>query len=268
MKRIAIALVYIFFASQLAWAACPDGSVGPVCNNVSGPTQVNEINNAFNGTTGIAGMTGSTGAGLTNFNLNKVFYPDAYGASGSTLTITAATTASNPIIVASGSVSDFKVGQGVHIPLAGGAEAHAAGPGTLSSVTCNGSCSGAHTYSYVVVTADPFNGMSAAYGATANTPITKTSMPAISTLNNLNYFTFAGTNNTTGPLIQTYLIYRSYDSGPYKFVFADSNLTSGVGTADFGQSPSDGRGWPTTLTGGTAFAGRNQDFFSYITAIN
>ena len=40
--------------------ACPDNSVGPVCNNVTGPTMVNEINNAF-ATMGSGSVTSVSG---------------------------------------------------------------------------------------------------------------------------------------------------------------------------------------------------------------
>ena len=80
-----------------------------------------------------------------------MFYPDAYGASGSTATIVAATTANSKVIVASGGVGDFKVSHGVHIMGAGPAVVYRGA--TLNMPTCVGSpCTGTHSYSWVVIT--------------------------------------------------------------------------------------------------------------------
>ena len=50
MKTIAI-IFCLLLTATIASATCPDGSIGPVCNNIAGSVQVNQINNAFNGTT-------------------------------------------------------------------------------------------------------------------------------------------------------------------------------------------------------------------------
>ena len=241
--------------ADAAPAACPLTNAGFTRTAANGP-----IKRDFgSGTVAnlIPGTETLPGAGMNSAN---VFYPDAYGASGSTATIVAATTANSKLIVASGGVGDFKVSHGVHIMGAGPAVAYSGA--TLNMPTCVGSpCTGTHSYSWVVINADPLGGMSA-----AGPVVTKTSMPAINTLGYAQYFKMSGTQVQFAP-VGLYLIYCSYDGGTYQFVFVDNSIVH-PGTADFGQRPADGRGWPVTLTGGASFTGRKEDFFSYITGIN
>src|SRR5208283_3118408 len=61
--------------------------------------------------------------------------------------------------------------------------------------------------------------------------------------------------------------YTSYDGGPYTFVTTANALPGSTAESnDFGQRPTTGRGWPTTISG-TRFAGQREHFWSYVTAV-
>ena len=227
-----------------AHAACPAAEPNFTNASVSARIKPNLQSNTL--ACSVAGTEGSSS--VAAISLVNVFYPDAYGASGSTATIVATTTASSKVIVANDGIADFKINQGVHILAAGPTVAY--GGAQLKTPTCVGSpCTGIHSYSWIVITADPLKGMSA-----ASTIVTKSSMPAIDSLGYSQYFKITGTQEHYAP-VGLYLVYCSYDGGPYTFVFVDNSIVH-PGTADFGQRPPDGRGWPVSLPGGATFAGR------------
>jgi len=80
-------------------------------------------------------------------------------------------------------------------------------------------CVGPVLESFVLVgwiTADPLAGP-----PPASPIVTKTSIPTISTLGYAQYFCVTGTNASSAP-VAFYIVYCSYDGGPYQFVFVDA----------------------------------------------
>jgi hypothetical protein len=205
-------------------------------------------------------------------NLNGTFSVDAGNAlgllsgqpkvwaSGLTAVFPATTVGGSTTVNVPSGAGGLTIGNGIMIPGAGPALS-TQNTGSLTA-THQGSGTGSNTYQWIVVVASVLGGMNAIPIASS----TMTGMPAITALGPANYFTFSSTV-TSSDLNAVYLLYCSYNSGPYTFVEVDESPNFN-GSGDFGQRPSDGLGWPVTLTGGTSFAGQNENFFSYVTAVN
>jgi hypothetical protein len=249
-KVVGVALALLLFVAQPALATCPDGTVGPVCMGDSGTSMVNHINNALNGTTQINPSLGQTTA--FQANIGAIFYPDAYGASGSTATGTCTTSASSNVLTNCSNISSFAVGHGVMEPGAGAAIPWTAP--TSVSASWNGGGSGSFSYAYLVCGGDPLGGMICAASASS----TLSSKPAISPLTYYPTITFTQGNGG----YESEILYVSVNAGAWTLVHADV----GSPQYDGGERPSDGRGWPITISG-PGYT-QKENFFSTITAIN
>ena len=188
-------------------------------------------------------------------------YVSDYGASGSDATGTCSAPAGSVILNCSIQINDFKAGQWIRLKAAGQAPKTfpVLQPPIVTPVG-NGA-SGAHRYCYVVSTADPLNGITA---ASPQACVDKQGdLTLASTYNNLTTIDRGAIQND-GPT-PAFLWYVSEDNQPFQLLSVTSQ-TSAV--SDVGQRPTSRGGWPTQLPAGNPDISSNEDFFSQIISVN
>ena len=249
-NTMALPAVLVLMLCPPTFAACPDGTVEPLCNNVKGPTQVdNALDRVTQATTNLG--AGATGA-INQVIVDGYQTPEGYGAAHSLNTLTSCTTTggSNQV-TCPGGTGDFLKNHGVRIPLAGAATPLSAM--AAPTLTVNGR-SGSTTYTYSFCTADPYGGI-----AGCNTATTSTGNATLTLANSIS-MTSRGFSRV--PNAELVLVYRKIGSAADQFVTAANAWPF----YDIGWTPpcsSTGCGWPVTPP-----SSQKQDLFSYITAIN
>ena len=276
MKRTLIAIVLSF-----AWIVAPTiGLAASQFVRMSDNLQslVSHVNNALNDGLGI--VLGRAVPYLSSLNLrhrdvNGTYRVDVGNAHGDLIgrPLVWASHQTTPFLVNTNGTSaikcqvsgcgGLKAGNGIMIAQSGPLEPQPA-IRVAPVIAHTGSGTGTHTYKIIIIVGDPIGGMSAA------SPVSNTlfSMPPLGSFGVNDYVTFNTSTGTALAMEPVYLIYSSYDAGAYTFVTAVNQLSGGATneTADFGQRPPDGRGWPITISG-TSFAGQRENFFSYVTSM-
>ncbi len=193
---------------------------------------------------------------LAVFGNLPVFQAAAYGASGSATAGTCSTVAGSTTLTCNFSTNDFAVGQGIHIVGAGPAAATQPIP-VQPVVTRSNSAGGSHAYCYVVMTADPLEGISVPSPKTcvSNEPVL--SYTGTSNALGLNYPN--GLGNTPA-----FLWYVSDNGGPYQLVTVSSFTAA---ASDVGQRPGTRGGWPVNLPAANPDIAKNQDFYTTVAAL-
>jgi hypothetical protein len=207
----------------------------------------------FTGSFNVAPNPLASGApsSITGTNVGGTTYPEAYGASHSTSSLSGCTTASSSNQLSCSAIGDFTLGEGVRVPGAGPVSP-LSGTVAAPTLTVNGT-TGSTTIEYEVCRADPWGGISGCNMATV------TNANAILSL--ANSVTVAFTPQ--GVNAELTLVYRKIGAGSWQFL----TVATGSPYYDIGWNPpcassATNCGWPATP--GT----QNQDLFSYITAIN
>jgi hypothetical protein len=183
-------------------------------------------------------------------------------ASGRTATFSVNTEGTNLVTCRVTGCGGLQVSNGIMIFNAGIAEPQPAIT-VAPTITHIGAGIGTHSYQIIIVVADPSGGMSAASPASN----TLRNMPALFALGQADYISFYTSTGSARPKAPVYLIYNSYDGGPYTFVTTVNALPGSTAESnDYGQRPATGRGWPTTISG-RRFTGQREHFWSYVTAV-
>ena len=158
-------------------------------------------------------------------------------------------------------INDFKPGQWIRLKAAG--QPSKTFPVLQApTITRVGSGSGgSHKYCYVVSTADPLNGITAASPQACIDQ--EGDLALTSTFNNLTT-TDRGATQDDGPT-PAFLWYVSEDDQPFQLVSVASQVSA---ISDVGQRPASRGGWPTQLPAGNPDISSNEDFFSQILKVN
>ncbi len=187
-----------------------------------------------------------------------VFNVASYGASGrASLALCSGVAGTRTLTSCSLDPSAYKVGQGLVIQGQGAPTKDAAvAAAPVVTRELNFPFFGFHSYCYVVSTADPLEGISA--------PSPQACESYEPDLSYSNYNTLTTTGPTPGPSV-AYLWYVSKDGAPFQ-LFRVTAFNSSA--QDMGELPGTRGGWPNNLPANNPNIAKNEDFFTYVTAVN